>query len=583
MPGRVEFRILGPLEASEDGRVCPLGGAKQRALAAILLLHANEVVSTDRLIDELWGEQPPATANHVIQVYVSQLRKTLGNGGDGARLLVTKAPGYMIALDQGQLDLLRFEHLVADARRVRDEGDPATASAMLAEALALWHGPPLADFAYEPFAQTAIARLEKLRVTATEDRIDCELALGRHANVVGELESLVAQHPLRERLRSQLMLALYRSGRQAEALDAYQAARRTLDAELGIEPSPALRELEQEILNQDPALAAPPAPASSGGAVAARRGTWVVAVAIVLLAAAGIVAGLLLSRGGNELSRLPPNSVGRIDPETERIVGATAVGSGPTLIAAGEGGIWVANFDDQTISHLDPATGKEVRRIAADGTPTGLAAGMGGVWVTHEFEGTLSRINPALDTIVETVELGTGVGNVAVGVGSVWVVNGLAEAVLRIDPGTNDLVATYAVGGSPDGIAAGGGAVWVTDGAAVVRIDPATNEPERIALRHEASRIAVGTGAVWVSSGTSDSVTRIDLASRSAVAVIDVGDEPKGIAVDAGSVWVANALDGTVSRIDAATNEVTGTIVVGNAPDGLAVDRGLVWVTAPAP
>jgi DNA-binding SARP family transcriptional activator len=243
----MEFRILGPLEASDGDRAVPLSGARQRALLAVLLLNANRVVSGDRLIDAIWGEEPPESGATALQVRVSQLRKALGAGGS---LLVTRAPGYAIQLGRDQLDLHRFERLVCEA----DGAESVVAAEKLREALALWRGPALADFSYASFAQAAIGRLEELRLAALERRIEADLALGRHALLVGELEELVSEHPLRERLRGQLMLALYRSGRHAEALEAYQRARRMLVDELGIEPSPALQELETAILRQDPVL-----------------------------------------------------------------------------------------------------------------------------------------------------------------------------------------------------------------------------------------------------------------------------------------------------------------------------------------
>jgi DNA-binding SARP family transcriptional activator len=241
----MDFRILGPLEVAEQDRTLALGGVKQRSLLAVLLLHANELVSADRLIDELWGDAPPSTAGKGLQVQVSRLRKELGAGR-----VATHPPGYVLRLEPSEFDLARFEQLRDEAKRA----DPPTAARKLRDALSLWRGPALADLAYERFAQIEIARLEELRLSALEQRIDADLAAGDHAELVGEIEALVAQHPLRERLRSQLMLALYRSARQAEALEAYRAAQRELAEELGLEPSEELKQLEQAILRQDPAL-----------------------------------------------------------------------------------------------------------------------------------------------------------------------------------------------------------------------------------------------------------------------------------------------------------------------------------------
>jgi DNA-binding SARP family transcriptional activator len=252
----VEFRILGRLELYEEGRRLPLGAAKQRALLAILLLHANELVPADRLAEELWSGEPPPSAPHLVHVYVSELRKTLHRGP--REVLLTRPPGYVLVIDPDSLDLHRFEQLFSQARHALDAGDAATASSMLADALDLWSGPPLADFTYESFAQAAIGRLEELRLAAQELSMEADLALGRHLELIPDLHALSAAHPLREHLRAQLMLALYRSGRQAEALAVYQDARQALVDELGIEPSPALQELEGAILRQDPALKATP-------------------------------------------------------------------------------------------------------------------------------------------------------------------------------------------------------------------------------------------------------------------------------------------------------------------------------------
>jgi DNA-binding SARP family transcriptional activator len=240
-----EFRILGPLEVVGEGGPIALGGQKQRALLGLLLMHAGAVVATDRLVDQLWGEHAPKTATTSLQNFVSQLRKLLG-----ADLLVTRPPGYVLSIEPDSLDLARFQRLVADARAA----EPAERAAKLREALALWRGSPLADLAFETFAQTEIRRLEELRLEALEARIDADLELGESAGLVSELEALVGQYPLRERLRGQLMLALYRSGRQAEALDAYHDARRALADELGIDPGPELQRLYASILRQESVL-----------------------------------------------------------------------------------------------------------------------------------------------------------------------------------------------------------------------------------------------------------------------------------------------------------------------------------------
>jgi predicted ATPase/DNA-binding SARP family transcriptional activator len=255
----IEFGILGPLQVRAHGELLPLGGAKRRALLALLLVRANETVSTDWLIDELWDERPPETAANTLQAHVSQLRRVL-HGGIGDReppILVTQAPGYVLRVSPDALDANRFERLLDDADAAHARGGLEEASALFTEALALWRGQPLADVADLGSAQPEIARLEALRRRALEDRIDCELELGRHAEVLAEIEALVALHPLSERLRRQLMLALYRAGRQADALQAYQSARLALTEELGLEPGAELRDLHQAILRHDASVAAP--------------------------------------------------------------------------------------------------------------------------------------------------------------------------------------------------------------------------------------------------------------------------------------------------------------------------------------
>ncbi len=287
----LDFRILGPLDVHADGRPLPLGGPQQRAVLAVLLLHAGEAVSTERLIDDLWGEQVPSSARPVLQGYVSNLRKAVGP------LLVTRAPGYALELEPEQLDLRRFERLLGEGRAELAAGRAESAATTLREALALWRGAALADFAYEPFAQAAVVRLEELRLAALEERIDADLALGRHAALVGELEALAVEHPLRERVQAQLMLALYRSGRQAEALEAYQRARSALVDGLGIDPGQPLQVLERAILQQDPALdlAGPETPVESPAPAAPQVPAAERSILVVPLGGGGLAALLALA------------------------------------------------------------------------------------------------------------------------------------------------------------------------------------------------------------------------------------------------------------------------------------------------
>ena len=252
----LEYRLLGPLEVVSDGRAVRLGGPRQRATLAILLLHANRVVPVERLADDLYAGRPPVTAVTQVQRQVSELRRALGSAG----AIETRPPGYVLHLRDEELDLARFERMSGEAERARARNDVASAAGLLREALGLWRGAPLADLAYESFARPAVERLEELRLAALEERIDADLQLGRHAALAAELDGLVAEHPLRERLRGQQMLALYRAGRQAEALEAYRATRRALVESFGIEPSAPLQALERAILTQDPSLEAAAAP-----------------------------------------------------------------------------------------------------------------------------------------------------------------------------------------------------------------------------------------------------------------------------------------------------------------------------------
>ncbi len=325
----MELKILGPLEAIAEGRVVDIRGQKQRELLAILAIHANEVVSADRLIDELWGATPPASAVKTLQAYVSRLRKALGETVS----LTTHGHGYSLSLAAGALDSERFATLLEEGRRALAAGEPDRAVETLDAALALWRGPVLADFTYASFAQPEIARLDELRLAAREERVEADLVRGRHAETIGAVESLVAQHPLRERPRAQLMLALYRSGRQAEALQVYQEGRRTLAEELGLEPSQSLQKLERQILQHDPALAPAEMPSPQAVPVRSRSRLAVVVGAAVVLLVVGV--GAAVARVGQDDGGTASAGAAELDPDTGAILASVELGSAPSSVAIG--------------------------------------------------------------------------------------------------------------------------------------------------------------------------------------------------------------------------------------------------------
>ena len=577
----IEFRILGPLEVEHEGRLAPLGGTRQRAVLAILLLHRGEVVSMDRLVDELWGERPPDTATKTVQVYVSRLRKELGQD-----LVLTRGGGYVLDLEPAQLDAERFERLAGDGGDALEHGEAASASELLREALNLWRGPPLADLAYEPFAQSHIARLEELRLVTLEQRIEADLALGRHAALIPELETLVREHPARERLRAQLILALYRSGRQADALAGYRDARRALIEELGIEPSRELQELERAILAQDPEIDAPPRARPVLAGLQARRGGVLLGLGGGLLLAAALAAAFAGEGDDPGAQRAMANSLAVIDPKSNRVVATIPTGVQPADVAAGAGHIWVGNQADDTVTQIDPRRRAVVSTTAPRASVAGLAADDHGVWIGDADRSRLVWLDPDFHSL-RSLRLASdipglgGSGPVAIGYGSVWAGSSYG-AIARVDPDTRKLE-NISVGNGPSAIATGAGAVWVTDDTdnTVARIDPASANAVTgtTPVGRGPTAVATGGGAVWVANTQDDTVYRVDPGSAAVTHTTRVGRRPTGVAVGEGAVWVANSLSGTVSRIDPRSGRVEATVEIGEAPQGVTVSHGLVWVS----
>ena len=592
-PQVLDFRILGPLEVWDDGDALHLGGAKQRGVLAILLLGANGVVSTDRLIDELWGDAPPDDAVMALQAHVSRLRKALPGGPE---ILLTQAPGYVLRVEPGQVDLDRFEQGVRDGRTALGEGDPERAAVALGASLELWRGRPLADLEDEPFARAATAHLEDVWLDALETRLDADLALGRDAELVPELRALVRAHPLREGLRARLMLALYRSGRQADALEVFTDARRQLNDELGLEPGPVLQRLQQQILVHDPdlELEREPRPAAQ---LRGRR--WVVVAAIVGGVAAATVAAatVLASESGGPSPEAGGGVLLEIDGESGTTGRRTPVGRAPTALASGGGGIWFLDADARTVARFDPEE-SSISTFATGATPTDLAVGAAGVWVGNgrrlsaaQFIGpvatSVARIDPVSKTERADVPLprrGGALSNLvdnhlAATDDALWAV-APDFSLARIDAASSAVTAVVdpfpiqAVGAGPAG-------VWALGvGGEIAHLDGATGRviAQGRVPATSVGGIAVGSDAAWVTSPSDGTLWRVETGDSLTLGSVDVGPGAGDVAAGDAFVWVANPLSGTVTQVAIESAAVAKTIPVGGVPRSIAVADDRVWV-----
>jgi DNA-binding SARP family transcriptional activator/DNA-binding beta-propeller fold protein YncE len=559
----MEFRILGTVDVLDDGRPLTIRRGKEQALLAYLLLHANELVPSARLIDVLWDERPPATAPKVLQNAVSNLRKQLGDSR-----LETRDRSYLLRVADDEFDLMRFRKLASEGKS--------------AEALALWRGTPLIDLYEEPFADDARRRLEDERLSVLEERIDADLAGGGASNLIPELESLVTEHPLRERFYGQLMLAYYRAGRQSDALETFRRARRTLSDEVGLEPGPQLQELERKILQQDRDLVAAPQAARPPS----RPRRWPLLVALVVALVAAAIAYAVTRDGGEDLT-IVPNSVVRIDPQTDRVTAVVPVGRRPAAVVQIGRNLWVANSLDDTLTHIDTRS-FATRALGGFTFPTSLVQERQRLWVGNNSRGVLVALDPVSGGVLDRVRIkgAAAASSLGYGADSIWVSEEEA-AVHRVSLATQTTTMRL-----PDTnvhqVAYGLGAAWavVVGLRQLVRIDPQTGRTSRFSVGSLPTGIAVGFGAVWVASSGDDTVWRIDPEVGDVKDVVHVGKEPEGVAVVAGSVWVANNAAGTVSRIDPDTDEVVAVIRTGYAPLAIGGSGDEVWVAvagAPEP
>lgn len=578
----MQYRVLGPLEVLDDGEPLNLAGPKQRALLALLLLRANQIVTRDALIDGLWGDKPPRGADHSLEAHVSRLRKLLRNGRD---LLVTRPGGYVIQVGDDELDLDRFERLAAEGRLALRKGDEEGAVKLLRRALSLWRGAPLEDVEVDPSLLGEIRDLEGRRLAAYEDLVEAALARGQQADLLPELEQLVRANPLRERLQAQLMLALYRSGRQADALEAYRNARRRFSEDLGIEPGPELRELEQAILRQDVGLRANDrVDGPSTHAFRSRR--TLIAVAIALAVVAGAVSAAVLTLAGSSSSTIPPDSVGAVDPNSGKIVRSVRVGVRPIGLAVAAGRIWVASLDSRTITRVDPGSGAVVDVLSTGGAPTAIAGGAGAVWVADGFAGKLVRLDPSTGELTDSVTLGGHPSAVTVDRNAVWTANAVGDAIQRIDPRTLDW-RNIRVGSEPTAITAGAGSIWAANdlGRTLTRIDSATAAvlAARIPLRSDPDDLDCGSGSIWVTEPSAGTVTRIDPRTGRPQATIPLGGSPGTVRIVGEHAWVGDRATDTLVEIDVRTNDVVRRLRLGASPQALALADGHLWVAASEP
>ena len=585
----MELRILGPFEVFDDaGREVRLPAGRERALLVVLALRRGEVLSTDALVDALWGEHPPSTAVKAVQGYVSHLRRLLGPGaGD---VLSTRHPGYVLRIETDAVDAARFERTAREGRRALDDDDPEEALARLDEALGLWRGPALVDFSFDDFARQDIQRLEELRVEAMEDRGDALLRLGRHGELVSELGTLVDAHPLRERLRGQLMLALYRRGRQAEALDVYRRGRR-LAGELGLEPGAELQRLERAILAQDPALDAPHAKPRehAPGAVAApagkrRRGRHLRLLAsgllLALAVAAATLAYVLVRDGAPAPAAVASTALVVVDPSSNRIVASIPVGSRPVSVAAGAGAVWVGDEHDGTITEVDAQHMRAVRTIEIGAPVVDLAFGLGGVWAATGAAGEVVRVDPLLGAVADRIPLGDpndSVAAVGVGDGRVWV--GALDGLARVRPSTGGVVETVDLGRSNAlQVAVGGGAVWATIASLAKRIAASSaQETTEFDAGSPVYAVALGGGALWV-GGVTGQVWKVDPVTGDPILGSRLVGGVAGVGYGLGAVWVTSSRERQLVRLDPATGDVEAKIPVGGPAVDVVVAGGYVWV-----
>ncbi|HEU5372333.1 MAG TPA: BTAD domain-containing putative transcriptional regulator [Gaiellaceae bacterium] len=561
----IEIRLLGPLEALVDNEPVELGPPQQRTLLALLSLHAGTPVRLGAIEEALWDGEQPRSATKLVQTYISRLRKLLGPDS------IQFAPsGYI--LDSGSIvDALRFRELVDRGR--------------LDEALALWRGNALSDI---PALASDARHLDELRLTAIEEQVATELEAGEGPALVKRLEPLVAAHPTRERLLGQLVLALYRSGRQADALAAYRRGRAALVEDLGLEPGPALHDLELRILRHDPTLL-PAAPAPSASTSRRRRLLLTIAAA----AAAAIAAGTAIMAAidsGHAMPTVPirANRLLELDPKTNRFVSSIPIGRDTAALDATPDALWAASERERTVLRIDLRT-REVKTIGRPHPVAFIAHDdRGNIYVSGWDYSLVSQIDPRTVEPVRSYSVKTRAVGLAVGGGSLWVVDRLANAVTRIDLAQHRVAETIRTGINPLAVTFGYGALWVANGdsGTVSVIRPGAATPIQVKGIPSPDAVSAGAGGVWVASTGTHSVFRIDPDTHAIIARINLRtpeDFVSGVSAGPHGVWAVE--DHDVVRIDPSIDRVTARIRFprGTEPKAATSTPSNVWISVGNP
>ena len=498
-------------------------------------------------------------------------------------MLVTTPNGYMLDLKPEHVDVCRFRDMARRGGDALELGDATAAVALVTSALELWRGPALADIQDAAFAQVTGKGLQDERLLALEKLIEARLRLGHHRDLVPEIETIIAVSPYHECFHAQLMLALYRSGRQAEALAAFRRARDLLTAELGIEPSRDLRELERAILTQAQELEP-----RSGGAVARalrpvtdrppawsgfrpprRLRVWrwsAAALTIGLVVAVGVA----IVRSDQSHATQLSDSVGELNAHGSDVAHRLALPDPPGAAVAADGAVWVTSPEGDAVYRIDPETDAITQTISVGSGPSAITVADKDIWVANTLDGTVSRTNPApaVDRVVQKIKVGAEPTGITAGGGVIWVADASASTLRGINPVSGRVIATISLASPPFGVAYGGGALWVTSPAddTLTRVDPRSRQlGQPITVGSGPTAVAYGNGAVWVANGLDSTISRVNPRTDT-VAAISAGDGPDALAIVGGSVWAANRLSSTLTRIAPRGNYPAKTVPVGGSP-----------------